>query len=245
MKKFKFLINGHKYEVNVEELEKNTAEVVVNGTHFTVEVEPEKKKTVEVMSPTIKRGAKKSAAPVAAPQKATSQVLKSELPGSIVNVMVKEGQQVKRGDVLLVIESMKMENNIMADADGTVKSVFVQAGQSVMQGDRLVEMEGVVSAASAPAAAPVAAPKASAPAAPVAAPVAASGAECVKSPLPGSVLSVAVSADQAVKRGDVLLVMESMKMENNIMAERDGVIKKVYIAAGQSVMQGDPLVDIE
>ena len=64
----------------------------------------------------------------------------------------------------------------------------------------------------------------------------------VKSPLPGSVLKVVVAEGQAVKRGDVLLTLESMKMENNILAEKDGVVKSIAVTTGQSVMQDDLLL---
>mgnify|MGYP003298105201 CR=1 FL=1 len=92
-------------------------------------------------------------------------------------------------------------------------------------------------AAPAPAAAP-AAPKA----APAAAPVAAADGVKVKSPLPGSVIKVLVSEGAAVKKGDTLLTLESMKMENAIMAEQDGTVKQILVAAGQNVMQDDVLV---
>ncbi len=243
MKKFNFIINGNKYEVKVEETDKNLAEVTVNGSQFNVEIEPEKKNSIDVVSPTLRRPAPKSAAAQPSAAASTAKTLASELPGSITKVLVKTGDNVKRGDVLLVIESMKMENNIMAETDAVVGNIYVEAGQSVMQGDKLMDIQGtgttvVSEPAPAPKAeqtAPKAAPKATATA----------GAESIKSPLPGSVIKVPVKAGDAVKRGDILLVMESMKMENNIMAERDCVIKKVHITEGQSVMQDDLLVDIE
>ena len=86
-----------------------------------------------------------------------------------------------------------------------------------------------------PAAAPAPAP------APAAAPV---GGNKVNSPLPGSVISVAVKEGQAVKKGDTLLVLESMKMENPILADCDGTVSKIAVAPGQSVMQDDLLVVI-
>ena len=67
----------------------------------------------------------------------------------------------------------------------------------------------------------------------------------VKSPLPGSVIKVAVKVGQQIKRGDLLLTLESMKMENSILAEKDGVVKNIHVQAGQSVMQDDLLLDIE
>ena len=97
------------------------------------------------------------------------------------------------------------------------------------------------------AAAPVAAAPKAAPAAPKAAPApkAAASAKSVVSPLPGNIISVAVAVGDTVKRGQTILVMESMKMENNIPAPRDGKVSAVHVAAGKSVMQGDALIDIE
>ncbi len=239
MRKFNFIIDGHKYEVSVNEKENNLAEVEVNGTPFTVEIEKETKitrPTASVVRPT---------APVAAAKAtAASEFIKSPLPGSIVKVLVADGQAVKRGDVLLTMESMKMENNIAAEKDGVVKSVLVTPGQNVMQDDKLVEFTAVAVAAPVAEATkvekpkPVAqkedAPKAAAPA----------GGFKVVSPLPGSVVKVAVEVGQEVKKGDLLLTLESMKMENSILAERDGKVTSVLVSAGQSVMQDDVLVTL-
>lgn len=247
MKKgFNFTIGGQKYETTVKEIEPNVAEVVVNGTSFIVEFqknESKKVKAARVAAPT----AAPTAVPVAA-KPAGAATVKSPLPGSIVKVMVKPGDNVKKGDTLLTMESMKMENVVASEYTGTVKNVLVQAGQNVMQDDKLVEIETVAVAAApaAPKPAPVAPKAAPAPQptpapAPATAPV---GGNKVNSPLPGSVISVAVKEGQAVKKGDTLLVLESMKMENPIMADCDGTVTKIAVAAGQSVMQDDLLVVI-
>ena len=246
MKKgFNFTIGGQKYETTVKEIEPNVAEVVVNGTSFIVEFqknESKKVKAARVAAPT----ATPTAAPVAKP--AGAAVVKSPLPGSIVKVMVKPGDSIKKGDTLLTMESMKMENVVASEYTGTVKNVLVQAGQNVMQDDKLVEIETVAEVAApkavaAPAPKPAPAPAAApAPApAPAAAPV---GGNKINSPLPGSVISVAVTEGQAVKKGDTLLVLESMKMENPILSDCDGTVTKIAVAAGQSVMQDDLLVVI-
>lgn len=108
--------------------------------------------------------------------------------------------------------------------------------------DVAVEEMGEGAATSTPA--PAAAPK---PAAPKAAPAAAAGAGAVKinSPMPGNILSVKASAGQAVKKGDVLMVLEAMKMENEICAPQDGTIASVQAAAGDSVESGDVLVTMD
>ena len=132
MKNFKFTINGNVYEVGVDAPENGKANVNVNGKSYVVEVE------ADVMQATAVRR------PIAAPTastKSVSGIMKSPLPGKVLKVVVAEGQVVKRGDTLMVIESMKMENNIPAPRDGKVTAVHAAAGKSVMQGDALLDIE--------------------------------------------------------------------------------------------------------
>ena len=248
MKTFKFTIAGQPYETTVNEIEPNVAEVTVNGTVFQVEIEKQEtvKKTVVAPRPAAHAAAApaKAAAP-AAP--AGTTVMKSPLPGSIVKVLVQAGQEVKKGDTVLTMESMKMENIIAAEVSGKVKTVLVQPGQNVMQDAPLVEIEVAASAApAAPAPAPAPAAKPAAPAPKAEAPKAAApaGGNKVVSPLPGSVIKVMVSEGQTVKKGDTLLTLESMKMENAIASEWDGTVSKIAVSAGQNVMQDDLLVVI-
>ena len=252
MKKFKFTIAGQPYDTTVNEIEPNVCEVTVNGTVFHVEIEKQetlKKKPVVAPRPAATGAAAPAAKPAAAPAAAGTTVVKSPLPGSIVKVMVQAGQEIKKGDTLLTMESMKMENVIASEVTGKVKSVLVQPGQNVMQDDKLVEIEVAAAAApvpeapqpapAAPKAEPVAAPAPAPKAAPAAAPA---GGTKITSPLPGSVIKVLVSEGQAVKKGDTLLTLESMKMENAILAECDGTVSKIAVTAGQNVMQDDILV---
>ena len=252
MKKFKFTIAGQPYDTTVNEIEPNVCEVTVNGTVFHVEIEKQetlKKKPVVAPRPAATGAAAPAAKPAAAPAAAGTTVVKSPLPGSIVKVMVQAGQEIKKGDTLLTMESMKMENVIASEVTGKVKSVLVQPGQNVMQDDKLVEIEVAAAAApvpetpqpapAAPKTAPVVAPAPAPKAAPATAPA---GGTKVTSPLPGSVIKVLVSEGQAVKKGDTLLTLESMKMENAILAECDGTVSKIAVTAGQNVMQDDILV---
>lgn len=245
MKEFKFTIDGHTYTTSVNEIEDNVAEVVVNGTTFNVVIEKEEQKPAVVAARRHQAAVETVAAPAVA---GGLQTVKSPLPGSIMKVLVSVGQKVKKGDVLLTMESMKMENNIMAEADGVVKAIYVETGKNVMQDDKLVDLETVATAAApvaAPAPKPAAAPapKAEAPkAAPAPKADVPAGGKKVTSPLPGSVIKVLVSEGQAVKKGDTLLTLESMKMENAIMAECDGTVSKIVVSAGQTVMQEDLLL---
>lgn len=143
MKKFKFKIEGADYEVVVTDVDHNTANVEINGKTFAVEVEKE-----EAVKPHVERvvahsESKSAPAKAAAPRPTASgsgKAVKAQLPGSITKIVVSEGQAVKRGDLLLTMESMKMENKILSSCDGTVKAILVQAGQNVLQGDALVEI---------------------------------------------------------------------------------------------------------
>ena len=244
MKEFKFIIDGHQYSTAVNEIGQNLAEVTVNGTVFKVEIEKEEKAAAAP-----RRTVAQAAQVVnAAQQSGGVQAVKSPLPGSIVKVNVKAGDKVAVGDELLTMESMKMENSIKSEFAGTVKAVFAEPGKNVMQDDKLLEIETVASAPT-PAPAPAAekpAPKPAPAPAPEKPAPAAAPAEGVKvtSPLPGSVIKVMVSVGQQVKKGDTLLTLESMKMENAVMAEQDGVVKQIAVTAGQNVMQEDLLLVI-
>ena len=148
-KEFSFKINGAEYKCAVEEIEAGLTEVTVNGKKYTVETEkpaaPAPKAAPAAAAPKAApapaAAAPKAAAPApkaAAPAAAAGAQVKSPLPGSVVKVCVSEGQDVKKGDTLLILESMKMENPILAEQDGKVAQVAVAAGQTVMQDDLLV-----------------------------------------------------------------------------------------------------------
>ena len=124
--------------------------------------------------------------------------------------------------------------------NGRTYEVEVEAGKAML----LAEYEAVAPATPAtPAAAPAAAPVA-APAAAPAAPAVTGAGEAVKAPMPGTILKVNVTQGQAVKAGEVLCVLEAMKMENEIMAPKAGTVTQVVVSKGASVDTGAPLVVI-
>ena len=145
MKEFAFKLNGVEYKCAVEEIEAGKTKVTVNGKVYEVETEaaPAVKPAAKPApaapkaAPAPAAAPKAEAKPAAAPAAGDVQV-KSPLPGSVIKVLVAEGQAVKKGDTLLTLESMKMENAIMAEADGTVKQIAVTPGQNVMQDDLLI-----------------------------------------------------------------------------------------------------------
>ncbi|HNY00999.1 MAG TPA: biotin/lipoyl-binding protein [Bacteroidales bacterium] len=142
MKKFKFVINGNPYEVEVLGFEENIAKVEVNGTEYNVEVQKDLKMT---KTPTLVRAEpkptpKESKIP-RTPSLTTNVAIKAPLPGTIITVLVKPGDKVSLGQKLLTMEAMKMENNVLSEKDGVVKAVHVKPGQTVAQNDVLAEIE--------------------------------------------------------------------------------------------------------
>ena len=139
MKKFKFTISGKQYEVEVQSFENDKAQVVVNGTQYEVDVEREKEEAKPVIAPRPKAAPASSAAP-AAPAAGDANGVKAvaPLPGTIMQIYVNVGDQVKRGDKILMYEAMKMENNFLAEVDGVIKDIKVRVGDNVLQGAVLV-----------------------------------------------------------------------------------------------------------
>ncbi|MDR1004704.1 MAG: biotin/lipoyl-binding protein [Prevotellaceae bacterium] len=144
MKEYKYKINGNQYNVSVKDIEENIAHVEVNGTHYQVEMEKAPKVIVKPvarpLSPTTPVSAPVAVSKPAAQSSGKSGV-KSPLPGVILDVKVKVGDAVKRGQVIVILEAMKMENNINADKDGTITAVNVGKGDSVLEGTDLVIIE--------------------------------------------------------------------------------------------------------
>ena len=146
----------------------------------------------------------------------------------------------------MMIEAMKMENEIKAECDGTIAKFYVAPGQSVMADDKLFDIatSGTPVATPAPVAAPAPKPAPAPKAEPAAAPAAGGPAKALKSPLPGSITKILVTPGQAVKRGETVMMMEAMKMENEIKAEKDGVVAEIKVTVGQNVMNDDVLLTI-
>ena len=142
MKTYKYKINGNDYEVTVNGIEGNIADVTVNGALYKVEMENAPAvQAAPAPQPVAAAAPAPAAAPAAAPAPKPAsggKKVASPLPGVIVEVSVREGQSVKAGDKVAVIEAMKMENDICAEFDGTVTAIHVSKGDSVLEGADIV-----------------------------------------------------------------------------------------------------------
>ncbi|MEG2151019.1 MAG: biotin/lipoyl-containing protein [Bacteroidaceae bacterium] len=144
MKQYKYKINGNLYNVAIDDVEENIAHVEVNGTPYSVELDKPikvaapKVNTKPATAPKTETGAPVVKRPVVASSKSG---VKSPLPGIILEIKVKEGDVVKKGQTILILEAMKMENNINADRDGKVSAIKVNKGDSVLEGTDLIIIE--------------------------------------------------------------------------------------------------------
>jgi biotin carboxyl carrier protein len=154
MKNYKFTINNNEYSVDIVDIEDQVATVEVNGTPYQVELEVEVRKPVSaqkpvvviskppaVVNPTQPPQPKIAPVPQAATAPSGGSVIKSPLPGIVLDILVHVGDAVKPGQRVLMLEAMKMENNIDADKEGVVKDIRVQKNDSVMEGDTLMVIE--------------------------------------------------------------------------------------------------------
>lgn len=141
MKEYKIKINGNNYNVTIDEVEDNVAKVEVNGTPYNVEFEKpiSKPKTISVVNKPAAApaaGPAPASKPAAAPAAAGGATVNSPLPGVVLEIKVKDGDKVTKGQVIMVLEAMKMENAIEAPCNGTV-TIKAQKGDSVLEGATL------------------------------------------------------------------------------------------------------------
>ena len=139
MKEYKFKIGGKEYNVTVNPKEGKFFDVTVNGATYEVEAEnaPAAAPVAQPAAAPVQAAAAAPAAPAAKPAGA-GEKLASPLPGVIIEISVKEGQQVKAGQKVAILEAMKMENEIPAPKDGTVTEIHVHKGDTLQEGDPVV-----------------------------------------------------------------------------------------------------------
>jgi biotin carboxyl carrier protein len=139
MKKFKFTINGNDYNVDVHGIEENMARMEVNGTPYNVELHRTIKasKTPTLVRTAIRQQVKPD---IHRKEGGSSHSILAPLPGSITKLVVGRGDIVKKGQLLMIMEAMKMENQVLADRAGVVENIRVQQGDAVLQGDIIMEI---------------------------------------------------------------------------------------------------------
>lgn len=149
MKQYKYTINGAQFDVTIDSIVGSKAKVEVNGIPFEVEMQGSSlveealptvstEATPATTTPTAPAAETPAAAPAATSGPGAGTPVKAPLPGVVTKILVSAGQAVKKGDTVLVLEAMKMENNITAEADGSVTGICVSAGDSVMEGTTLL-----------------------------------------------------------------------------------------------------------
>lgn len=148
MNNYQYTVNGKDYVVEIEEIEGNLAQVRVNGKPFEVELRQEMKPTrksilspvspVSVAASTVETATEPVQQQQAAPAAGSGSPIKAPLPGTVTDVKVQVGQQVNVGDTVIVLEAMKMQNNIEADRAGKITTIAVKPGDTVMEGALLL-----------------------------------------------------------------------------------------------------------
>ncbi len=137
MKQFKFKINGSVYNADIKSVIDNTVTVEVNGVNYKVELEKQKKKTPVLTVPKVILSTLADNKKTSEPGSSNLNAVTSPIPGSIVKITCKVGDTVKLGDTIMLLEAMKMQNEIQATQSGIIKEIFVSEGQAVMEGAQL------------------------------------------------------------------------------------------------------------
>lgn len=216
--------------------------ITVNGASYNVTSDGKGNINVNGTSYNVAFG-KPGAAPAASPAPSAPVVtggtsIPSPVAGTLLRYAVDSGASVKRGDTVIVLESMKMELEVKAPADGVV-TFSVQPGTQVIAGQKLGSVGGV---AAAPA--PVSKPAAKAAPAEKAAPVASGSGTPVASPVAGTLLKYAVAEGASVNKGDTVVILESMKMELEVKSPAAGKIH-FAVATGSQVANGQTLAEVQ
>jgi biotin carboxyl carrier protein len=138
MKSFKFTIQGNHYDVDVKSIDENLAQVEVNGTNYEVEIH----RQISVSkTPILMRNPVKTPEPAHMSAGTKFLAVRTPLPGNILTISKKNGDLVRRGDLVLIYEAMKMENKILAEKDGVIRNMKVNQGDNILQDDVLFEIE--------------------------------------------------------------------------------------------------------
>jgi len=237
MKTYKLIIGGERYEAKVLEYTPTHAKICINGTDYLIQIEDD----TQINIP--KLAAQEKAVPLApsfsSGYEAGSGEMRAPIPGVIAAIPVKEGDAVKKGQTIIVLEAMKMESEIAAPVDGVIGKILVKERSPVQEGDLLMILKGdeikekpVAKPIRKPAPAPVE-------------PSLQGQDKVIRAPIPGTIIEVKVRPGDRVEFEQSVLTLEAMKMESEIHSSFSGRVKTVHVQKGDSVQEGDPLLELE
>ncbi len=238
MKTYKLIINGEKYEAKVLEYSGSHAKISVNGSEYLIEIEDDS--SVNIPKLALQEKAVPIAPALSSGIDMKSGAVKAPLPGVIVAIKVKEGDEVKQGQTILILEAMKMESEIAAPVSGKIAAINVKERSLVQEGDLLFTMDITASDATPPLRPK---PERVTPTE-VKAPVTKIE-PIIRAPLPGMIMEVLVKPGDMVSEDTVVLVLEAMKMESDIRANMKGKVKRINVQKGTTVNDGDTLIELE
>lgn len=236
MKKYKLTINGQKYETKVTEFSPTYAKVNVNGQEYYVEIEDEATPNV----PKLERADKAiPIAPVLSSSfDAKSGEVRAPMPGVIFAVLIKEGDFVKAGTPIIILEAMKMESEISAPISGKIIKIHKKEKSLAQEGDILVTIE--IDPASLETKQDKQ-PKARR----LADKYESVSDNIIRAPMSGSILDVMVSQGDTITEDQTVLILEAMKMESEIHSHISGKVKRIVVQKGSVVQEGDALLELE
>ncbi len=237
MKTYKLTINNEKFDARIVEYSPTHAKININGTDYLVQIEDDKPTGVPKlanqekavpMAPAFSSGLEPGSGEVKAP-----------IPGVIVSIPVKEGDAVKKGQTIIILEAMKMQSEIASPFDATIGKIYVKERSPIQEGDLMMTLVGAEVK-------PATSPK------PVRAAASAPSEnknevkeKILRAPIPGSIIEVKVSVGSSMQEGDIALILEAMKMESEIHSNVSGRVSKIHVSKGDSVQEGDPLIEFE
>ncbi len=238
MKTYKLLINGEKFDTRVLEYSGTHAKISVNGHEYHIQIEQD----APSMVPKI--GSQDKAVPLApafsSGVDSSSGEIKAPIPGVIASISVKEGDSVKKGQTLLILEAMKMESEIAAPVDGKIVKITIKERSPVHEGDVLMIIENteILDKQAAKPSKRVQLPK------PEPVQFAAQD-NTVRAPIPGVIVDVLVKPGDMVDENTVIIILEAMKMESEIHCTMRGRVMNVFVNKGDMVQEEEPLIELE
>ena len=211
------IVKDRTFRVEVEEISQNRFRVIINGREEIIEMS---EKVIEI---------KKEKKDDSAPAVIEGGEIRAEMSGTVVKVLVKKGDRIEKGQALLVLEAMKMENEIASHLSGIVVDVPVADGDKVQAGDVLAVISPDQSESSSGSQSRSSSSQ---------------DGSVVKSEMAGTVVRVLKKEGENVRSGEAVLVLEAMKMENEVSSPADGVITRIFVDEGSRVQIGDPLFSL-